>query len=56
MATDYRDGEHRLVGTSALSAIESFNRNRTRLDNTAALKSSRPRYVLSSDISVCLVC
>lgn len=45
MATDYKDGEHRIVGTSALSAIESFNRNRARLDNTAALKNSRPRYV-----------
>jgi large subunit ribosomal protein L17e len=45
MATDYGDGEHRIVGTSALSAIESFNRNRTRLDNPAALKYTRPRYV-----------
>jgi rapamycin-insensitive companion of mTOR len=46
MATDYNDGEHRIVGTSALSAIESFNRNRTRLDNPAAIKYTRPRYVL----------
>ncbi|EKM79491.1 hypothetical protein AGABI1DRAFT_120880 [Agaricus bisporus var. burnettii JB137-S8] len=43
MATDYDDGEHRIVGTSALSAIESFNRNRTRLDNNTALKYTRPR-------------
>ncbi|KXN88287.1 Protein ste16 [Leucoagaricus sp. SymC.cos] len=43
MATDYKDGEKRIVGTSALSAIESFNRNRTRLDTFAALKNSRPR-------------
>lgn len=47
MATDYDDGEHRIVGTSALSAIESFNRNRTRLDNNTALKYTRPRYVPS---------
>lgn len=46
MATDYKDGEHRIVGTSALSAIESFNRNRTRLDSGAVLKYTRPRYVL----------
>ncbi len=45
MATDYKDGEHRIVGTSALSAIESFNRNRTRLDNTTTLRSQRPRLV-----------
>jgi large subunit ribosomal protein L17e len=46
MATNYTGGEQRIVGTSALSAIESFNRNRTRLDEIAALRnSSRPRYV-----------
>ncbi|KAF9452980.1 hypothetical protein P691DRAFT_720833 [Macrolepiota fuliginosa MF-IS2] len=43
MATDYKDGERRIVGTSALSAIESFNRNRTRLGNVATLKNPRPR-------------
>lgn len=42
MASDYRDGEHRIVGTSALSAIDSFNRNRTRLEPNS-LKNARPR-------------
>jgi hypothetical protein len=28
LAADYNRGEHRIVGTSALSAIDSFNRNR----------------------------
>ena len=45
MATDYRDAEHRIVGTSALSAMESLNRNRARLDHTTALKNDRPRCV-----------
>ena len=31
MASDYTDGEHRIVGTSAMSAIDSLNRNRMRL-------------------------
>ncbi|KAF8895478.1 Rapamycin-insensitive companion of mTOR, N-term-domain-containing protein [Infundibulicybe gibba] len=42
MATDYKDGEHRIVGTSALSAIDSFNRNRARLEPCTA-RQSRPR-------------
>lgn len=46
MATDYRDAEHRTVGTSALSAMESLNRNRARLDHTTALKNDRPRCVI----------
>ncbi|KAF5382569.1 hypothetical protein D9615_002880 [Tricholomella constricta] len=42
MATHYSDGEHRIVGTSAMSAIDSFNRNRTRLQ-PSTLKTNRPR-------------
>jgi len=45
MATDYRDAEHRIVGTSALSAMGSFSRNRARLDHTTALKNDRLRCV-----------
>ncbi|ESK90459.1 cytosolic regulator pianissimo [Moniliophthora roreri MCA 2997] len=32
MASEYRENESRLVGTSVLSAIDSLNRNRTRLE------------------------
>ncbi|KAL0580619.1 hypothetical protein V5O48_001349 [Marasmius crinis-equi] len=32
MASDFQDGENRIVGTSVLSAIDSLNRNRTRLE------------------------
>jgi large subunit ribosomal protein L17e len=42
MATNYSDGEHRIVGTSALSAIDSFNRNRARLQ-PCTIKSNRQR-------------
>ncbi|RDB17886.1 Target of rapamycin complex 2 subunit ste20 [Hypsizygus marmoreus] len=42
MATDYGDGEHRIVGTTAMSAIDSFNRNRARLQ-PCAMKNNRPR-------------
>ncbi|KAJ8080510.1 hypothetical protein PM082_017343 [Marasmius tenuissimus] len=38
MASDYQDGENRIVGTSVLSAIDSLNRNRTRLEPTSAKK------------------
>ncbi|EDR13794.1 uncharacterized protein LACBIDRAFT_309182 [Laccaria bicolor S238N-H82] len=48
MATDYRDGERRIVGTSALSAIDSFNRNRTRLE-PGTVKNSRPRANSAED-------
>ncbi|KAJ7459908.1 Rapamycin-insensitive companion of mTOR, N-term-domain-containing protein [Mycena latifolia] len=41
MASDYSHGEHRIVGTSAMSAIDSFNRNQTRLEPNT-LKGSRP--------------
>ncbi|KAH9480426.1 Target of rapamycin complex 2 subunit ste20 [Psilocybe cubensis] len=43
MATDYKQGENRIVGTTALSAIDSFNRNRTRLEPNPPVKGSRQR-------------
>jgi len=43
MATDYKHGENRIVGTSALSAIDSLNRNRARLEPTGPVKDSRLR-------------
>ncbi|KAF8501078.1 Rapamycin-insensitive companion of mTOR, N-term-domain-containing protein, partial [Russula emetica] len=43
LASDYERGEHRIIGTSALSSIDSFNRNRTRLETTVAAAGSRPR-------------
>jgi len=45
MATDYRDVEHRIVGMSTLSAMESLNWNWARLDHTTALKNDWPRCV-----------
>ena len=44
MATNYNDGEHRIVGTSALSAIDSFNRNQARLQ-PCTIKNNRQRHV-----------
>lgn len=45
MATDYENKEHRIVGTSAVSAIDSFNRNKSRLEpsNLKSDYASRPR-------------
>ncbi|KAH6907986.1 Rapamycin-insensitive companion of mTOR, N-term-domain-containing protein [Coprinopsis sp. MPI-PUGE-AT-0042] len=44
MATDYENKEHRIVGTSAVSAIDSFNRNKSRLEGSnPKFDSSRPR-------------
>lgn len=44
MASNYNDGEHRIVGNSALSAIDSFNRNKLRLQQTGpAVKNARQR-------------
>ncbi|KAF8631052.1 hypothetical protein AX15_002660 [Amanita polypyramis BW_CC] len=43
MATNYDDAEHRIVGSSAMSAIDSLNRNKTRLEPTSSFKSLRPR-------------
>ncbi|KAJ7044185.1 Rapamycin-insensitive companion of mTOR, N-term-domain-containing protein [Mycena alexandri] len=49
MASDYSHGENRIVGTSAMSAIDSFNRNQTRLDPNAVKGSSRPRANSADD-------
>lgn len=43
MATDYEHGENRIVATTALSAIDSFNRNRTRLEPSGPVKGFRMR-------------
>ncbi|KAJ7644182.1 Rapamycin-insensitive companion of mTOR, N-term-domain-containing protein [Roridomyces roridus] len=48
MASNYTDGEHRIVGTTAMSAIDSFNRNHTRLEPNT-LKGSRPRANSAED-------
>jgi rapamycin-insensitive companion of mTOR len=42
LASDYKRGENRIIGTSALSSIDSFNRNRTRLE-TGVAAGNRPR-------------
>ncbi|EPQ54453.1 hypothetical protein GLOTRDRAFT_116357 [Gloeophyllum trabeum ATCC 11539] len=43
LASDYGRGEHRIIGSLALSALDSFNRNSARLHPTANLKNNRPR-------------
>ncbi|VDC00682.1 unnamed protein product [Peniophora sp. CBMAI 1063] len=43
LASDYQDGEHRIIGTNALSSIDSFNRNRARLQPTETTSSQRSR-------------
>ncbi|KAF7365155.1 hypothetical protein MVEN_00387000 [Mycena venus] len=48
MASDYSHGENRIVGTSAMSAIDSFNRNQTRLEPNA-VKGARPRANSAED-------
>ncbi|KAG1808998.1 Rapamycin-insensitive companion of mTOR, N-term-domain-containing protein [Suillus variegatus] len=47
LAADYNRGEHRIVGTSALSAIDSFNRNRLRLQ--PSVRNARPRANSAED-------
>ncbi|KAF8133736.1 Rapamycin-insensitive companion of mTOR, N-term-domain-containing protein [Boletus edulis] len=47
LASDYNRGEHRIIGTSAMSAIDSFNRNRARLQPN--VKSTRPRANSAED-------
>ncbi|KAI8986238.1 Rapamycin-insensitive companion of mTOR, N-term-domain-containing protein [Trametes punicea] len=42
LASDYNDHEHRIVGSSALSAINSFNRHWSRMEPTAK-GDTRPR-------------
>ncbi|KAH9950606.1 Rapamycin-insensitive companion of mTOR, N-term-domain-containing protein [Amylocystis lapponica] len=41
LASDYNFGEHRIVGTSALTAIDSFNRHQSRVQ--PGVVNSRPR-------------
>ncbi|KAG5353197.1 hypothetical protein C0989_009378 [Termitomyces sp. Mn162] len=41
-ATHYSDGEHRIIGTTAMSAIDSLNRNRARLQ-PSTVRTNRPR-------------
>ncbi|KAF7288523.1 hypothetical protein HMN09_01381300 [Mycena chlorophos] len=48
MASDYSHDENRIVGTSALSAIDSFNRNQARLE-PGAVKGGRPRANSAED-------
>ncbi|KAF5369485.1 hypothetical protein D9758_002757 [Tetrapyrgos nigripes] len=48
LASDYHDGEHRIVGTSALSSIDSFNRNRTRLEPGTAKNTTTSRIRANS--------
>lgn len=43
LSADYAHAEHRIVGTTALAAIDSFNRNRSRLQPAAPAKDSRQR-------------
>ncbi|KAF9242546.1 Rapamycin-insensitive companion of mTOR, N-term-domain-containing protein [Melanogaster broomeanus] len=47
LASDYNRGEHRIVGTSVISAIDSFNRNQARLQPN--VKSTRPRANSTED-------
>ncbi|EMD39883.1 hypothetical protein CERSUDRAFT_112137 [Gelatoporia subvermispora B] len=43
LAADYELGEHRIIGTSALTAIDSYNRHRSRLQPASVRGDSRPR-------------
>ncbi|THH08497.1 hypothetical protein EW145_g2671 [Phellinidium pouzarii] len=43
LAADYGEGEHRIIGTTALAAIDSFNRHRARLQPAAPARDSRQR-------------
>lgn len=55
LASDYNDNEHRIVGSSALSAIDSFNRHRARIQPTTtnAKGDSRPRCAIPLDDYEC---
>ncbi|KAI0036452.1 Rapamycin-insensitive companion of mTOR, N-term-domain-containing protein [Vararia minispora EC-137] len=48
LASDYSDGEHRIVGTTTLSSIDSFNRNRARLQPADGTRN-RPRANSAED-------
>lgn len=47
LAADYTRGEHRIIGTSAITAIDSFNRNHARLHPSC--RSARPRANSAED-------
>ena len=44
LAADYNEGEHRIVGTLALAAIDSFNRHSSRTQ-PVPVRDSRQRFV-----------
>ncbi|KAF8645235.1 hypothetical protein AX16_008062 [Volvariella volvacea WC 439] len=50
MAADFSNGVNRIVGTAAMSGIDSLNRNRMRLDAPAIAKNSRPRANSAEDV------
>ncbi|KAL1715385.1 Rapamycin-insensitive companion of mTOR, N-term-domain-containing protein [Schizophyllum commune] len=43
MAADRSNVDFRIIGTTTLAAIDSFNRNRTKLEPNASVKQVRPR-------------
>ncbi|OCH89904.1 hypothetical protein OBBRIDRAFT_793801 [Obba rivulosa] len=43
LAADYEMGEHRIIGVSALTAIDSYNRHRSRLQPASVQGDARPR-------------
>ncbi|KAL1745112.1 Rapamycin-insensitive companion of mTOR, N-term-domain-containing protein [Schizophyllum fasciatum] len=43
MAADRANVDFRIIGTTTLAAIDSFNRNRTKLEPNASVKQVRPR-------------
>jgi rapamycin-insensitive companion of mTOR len=43
LAADYDEPENRITGTTAMSAIDSLNRNRTKLEPLPEVKNSRLR-------------
>ncbi|TRM64014.1 Rapamycin-insensitive companion of mTOR, middle domain-containing protein [Schizophyllum amplum] len=43
MAADRSNVDHRIIGTTTLAAIDSFNRNRTKLEPNFSVKQVRPR-------------
>ncbi|EJF61068.1 hypothetical protein DICSQDRAFT_147513 [Dichomitus squalens LYAD-421 SS1] len=43
LASDYDENEHRIIGSSVLSAIDSFNRHRARLEPPVKGDAPRPR-------------
>jgi rapamycin-insensitive companion of mTOR len=47
LASDYHLNEHRIVGILALNAIDSFNRNSSRVHPTTVNSSTRPRSAVS---------